>query len=169
MQTHGPGRIDKVIRNAVYDSRTAEELASWRGYSGSYRFSLAIKPHYHYFRVTDFEGYRLLRPSFDVQRIDRTCAIELAAKHNASDSALKRLGVKLLPLPVSDEPYSLNYSRAVWPKRAPFGWRTLLRQHYGCLWLFKNFELLGLRYESARPMSQREAIAWALRNGAWAE
>ena len=93
----------------------------------------------------------------------------MAAKHNASDSALERLGVRVLPLPGSDGPLSLFHSETVLPRRVPFGWRTLLKHHDGRFWLLRNFELFSLRIESARPMSQREAIAWALGNGAQLE
>ena len=59
-------------------------------------------------------------------------------------------------------PFSLNHSELVWPKKVPFGWRTLLKHHDGRFWLFKNFELLGLRVESGSPMSQRPH-----RGGTW--
>ena len=72
----------------------------------------------------------------------------------------ERLGVRVLRIPTSDDPFSLNHSELVWPKKVHFGWRTLLKHHDGRFWLFKNFELLGLRVESSRHMSQREAIAW---------
>lgn len=153
--------------NFVQSPTTAEELHVWYGFSGNYRHSLTVNPDGQYFRVADYRGNLGCLP--DVYLVGRQWAVKLASKHNAPDSALERLGVKVLTLPTSDDPFSLNHSELVWPKKVPFGWRTLLKHHDGRFWLFKNFELLGMRVESGSPMSQREAIAWAHGNGAWLE
>ena len=102
------------------------------------------------FRAVLFRAHRV--HMFNVYRVGRQSAIESAARHNASDSALERLGVRVLPLPGSDDPLSLLHSELVWPRKVPFGWRTLLKHHDGRFWLFKNFELFGLRIESAKPL-----------------
>ena len=158
-------RVFEEIDGVVYDSDTADIIHYWDSFGG--RNIIATTPEGRYFLARIYESF--FTPRFWVLPIGRRYAIELAAKNDAPDKAMEELGVKILNPVESDEPYNIVSSETIWPHRTLFGWRTLLRNYDGRLWMFKSFDILGIQTHWASPISQRQAIAWAIRKGAWSE
>lgn len=161
-----PVRVHKEIDGTLYSSRTAEVIHYWDSKISSSRSVVAVTPEGHYFKAWIYST-NLSGTGAHVYPISRLWATALVAEHGGSDSVLESLGVRIMHQPQSDTPYSMRNSDTVWPVKVPFGWRTLLMERDGRLWMFKGFYLFGVKVEWSAPMSQRRAIAWAIRKGAW--
>ncbi len=161
-------RVFKEIDGVVYNSDTSDVIHYWDRFLGGRRV-LAVTPCGHYFLAYLYEAF--FTPRFMVLPIGRRHAIWLASKSDAPEEAMRKLGVKVENPIESDEPYNLISSETIWPHRMllGFGWRTLLRNYDGRLWMFKSFDILGIQTQWASSVSQSEAIAWAIDKGAWEE
>ncbi len=148
----------------IYDSVTADILHYWDKFMSG-RDVLAVTPEGNYFLALLYTMF--FTPRFYVSPISKAYAILLAAEHDAPGSTMARLSVEIFKPVESDEPYNLVSSETIWPKTTRLGWNTLLRNYDGRFWIFKSIDLLGVRSESAHPMTQKKAIAWAMRKGAW--
>ncbi len=150
----------------IYDSDTADILHYWDPLLGG-RNILAVTPLGNYFLAMLYTI--AFNPRFYISPISKSYAIFLAAKYDAPDSTMSKLGVRMFTPVESDEPYNLVSSETIWPKKTRLGWNTLLRNYDGRFWMFKSIDLdlIGIRTQRAQPMTQKKAIAWAIKKGAW--
>ena len=143
----------------IYDSDTSYILHYWDTFMGG-RKILAVTPDGNYFMAMLYTV--AFTPRFYVIPISERYLIYLAAKHDAPDSTMEKLGVKMFTPVKSDDPYNLTSSETIWPKKTWLGWNTLLRNYDGRFWMFKSIDTIGVRIEKAQPMTQKEAIVWAI-------
>ena len=98
----------------LYDSDTADILHYWDRAMGN-RNVLAVTPEGNYFLALLYT--MAFVPKFYLIPISKFYAIILAAEHDAPDSTMERLGVKMFRPVESDEPYNLVSSETIWPKK----------------------------------------------------
>ena len=145
----------------IYDSDTADILHYWDTFLGGRRI-LAVTPGGDYFMT--MLSAAAFTPRFYVIPINERYLLYLAAKRDAPDSTMEKLGVRMFAPVKSDEPYNFISSETVWAKKTWLGWNMLLRNYDGRFWMFKIIDIIGVRIKKALPMTQREAIAWAIDN-----
>ena len=160
-------RLYEVIDGVVYDSEDCSLVHRWRGKMGS-PYAVWCTPDGHYF-MTKHGLSLLFGPHFKFAPIDRIYAVELAAAHDAPDWVLEGLGVELARVDESDEVFQISPADTVWTKRTRFGERVLLKNVTGRYLMSERSGMFGVARKRTSPMSQREAIAWALENDAWGE
>ena len=66
--------------------------------------------------------------------------------------------------PDSNDPYNQRNAHFIWEKRRLLGWDWLLQNDDGRYLLMKNRRISRRRWQRTRPMDQRKALRWALRN-----
>ena len=158
-------RVFEEEDGVIYDSDTAEILHWYDRFT--LRIILAVTPSGHYFHAILRDG--LLGPRTSVIPIRfKASAIYWAAKESAPDETLEKMGVRILNQPESDEPYNFMSADVIWPERWFFGWRALMRNYDGRLWMLNSFsiDILGIRAKWTSAIDQRKAIAWAIMKGA---
>ena len=158
-------RVLEEKDGVIYDSETAEILHWYDRFS--VRVILGVTPSGHYFQAILRNG--LFGPKTSVFPIRfKATALYCAAKEKAPDETLEKLGVRILKPAESDEPYNFMSSDVVWPEKGFFGWRALMRNYDGRLWMVKSFDIdiLGIRTKWTSAIDQRQAIAWAIMKGA---
>ncbi len=161
-------RVLQEKDGVIYDSDSAEILHSYDHFA--FHIVIAVTPCGRYFQAILRHG--LFGPKARVFPLRfKAQAIYWAAKGNAPDEALEKLGVKIIEQTDSDEPYNFMSSEIIWPERGRFGWRALMRNYDGRLWMLKTFDInaLGIHIKKSRPISQRKAIVWAIDEGIYNE
>ena len=141
----------------VYDTDTARVL---HDPNSSLAQFLAVTPEGHYF-VAVLGGLFLGWVIFP--RSHRR-TVEFAIKYKAHDNVLKRLGVTIQSPRESEDPYEQQTARFIWMKERLLGRDWLLQNHDGRYFLLKNRRLFRWRWQRTRPMDQRQALWWALRD-----
>ena len=141
----------------VYDTDTAGALHSANPFVGEVH---AVTPEGHYFKAV-FGGFALGRVIFP---LTRRGAVEFAIKHKADDYVLRRLGVAIQKPIKAGDPYDQLSARFIWMKPRFLGKDWLLQNHDGRYFLLKNRRISRCRWQITRPMDQKKALRWALRN-----
>lgn len=161
--------MKKVEDGIVYDTETAEII--YIGDGG--RKILAITPDGHYF-VVYVSG--MISEWAYLSPYSRFMAVWWALRTKAPDDVLERLGVKLLPEPnvPKDKPYEPYHSLDVLcAKDQKFiknnffiaSAQFLFKNPDGRFFLYDGMILLSkFVFEENKPMSQREALLWAIDN-----
>ena len=160
-------RLYEVIDGVVYDSEDCIFLHCWRRKIGPV-YALWRTPDGHCF-MTMHTLSLLFGPCFRFAPISRINAIEIAAARSAPDAVLRELGVDVQYVDESDVPCNLETAETVYARRSRFAERTLLKSSDGRYLMFERCGIFGMTRTRTSPMIQREAIAWALENGARGE
>ena len=164
-------RAYKVKDGIVYDSKTADVLHHRDRWYGT-RLVLAVTPEGHYFEAV-FAG---LIMGWQIFPLSRLGAVYWALRNKAPDSVLERLGVTVFPEPqvAPGKPYE-------WPgscdilgaKKKLFTNDFLYTSEFLCqnpdrrFFIFDGMILLRrFTFEEHIPMTQREALKWAILHGA---
>lgn len=162
-------RAYKVKDGIVYDSKTAD-LVHYKDSIIGTRDILAVTPKGNYF-VTSFGGFLT---GWQVFPYGRLSAIDWAIRKKAPAKAFERLGVTIMPEPdvPADKPYEpFHACEVLCAKNKTFDnsliatAKFLFRNPDGRFFLYDGMILLG-RYvfEENRPMSQLQALRWAMLN-----
>ena len=164
-------RAYKVVDEIVYDSDTAEVLHyrdSWHGG----RTILAVTPEGHYFESM-FVG---LIMGWQIFPLSRLRAVYWALKHKAASRVIERLGVTMFPEPETpaDRPYEYPSIRGILGHRKKLFTNDLLytveflcRNPDGRFFIYDGMILLRtFLFEEYIPMTQSQALKWAIRHGA---
>ena len=162
-------RVRKVVDGVLYDSETAEVIHYWDErylWFAVTRFVLGKTPEGHYCLIAISEG-TILRPDPKIKgvRASRTGCIMTLADTDAPDSILESLGVEIISSEGPDEPVVPLDVEIVLTEPARFGCKTLLKSPRGRFWMARRYALFGWKKLAFRPVSQREAIRWAIWHG----
>lgn len=161
-----PHSLYRVVDGVVYDTEDASLVHLWQGRRGKIiatLYIMGITSGGNYFITAEtpsflYGSHRKFRP------LTKKEALELTAEHDAPDSVLERLGVKVAHTDDPGKPYDPSTARTVLSERIKFGQRSLLKNRDGRFLMYQRRKVFGVETSRTSPMSQREAIAWALKN-----
>ena len=151
----------KVKDGVVYDTYTAS-LVFYPGPAWPVQY-LALTPEGRYFVVMLGSVSSLGYATFP---LTRRGAVEFAINRKAPDGILKGLGVTIQSPPESDDPYNRRTACFIWVKPRLPGRDWLLQNHDGRYFPLKNRRMFKWRWQRTRPMDQRQALRWTLRDHA---
>ena len=168
MDERVPFRILREIDGVVYDSNCATIIHHWDETTllWPFRWVLGKKPDGRYFLTTISPG-TLLRPGpkIRVYPCSRMSSISLVARVGAPDSVLEGLGVEMITPGNSDEPLYQPEMKTVLARDIRFGWQALVKSDSGRFWMVRRRGIFSWKRMQVSPVSHREAIRWAIRNG----
>ncbi len=161
-----PHSLYRVLDGVVYDTEDASLVHLWQGRRGKIiatLYIMGITSGGNYFITAEtpsflYGSHRKFRP------LTKKEALELTAEHDAPDSVLESLGVKVADPDDPGKPYDPSTARTVLSERIKFGQRSLLKNRDGRFLMYQRRKVFGVETSRTSPMSQREAIAWALKN-----
>ena len=166
-----PIKVRKVVDGILYDSESAEVIHHWDNtfLNAEARYVLGKTPESHYFliRISAGSMFGTLPPCTRVIPANRIGSIMTRARVDAPDSALESLRVEIMTPEGPDEPIVPLDVEVVLTRSRRFGDQTLVKSPRGRFWMVRRYALLGWEKRVVRPVSQRDAIYWALRNGGW--
>lgn len=150
----------KVVDGVVYDTRTAQMLHyNDRLFTG--RKILSVTPEGNHF-ITMNGGVILGWVIFPYSRLR---SVEWALENNAPNHVLTRLGVNILPQPPeSDAPYDIRTGQPLGSRKRLFGYDFLFKNQDGRLFLYERMTILGFLTEKSYPMTQQQALLWAIKH-----
>ena len=164
-------RAYRVVDGIVYDSDTTDILHHRDTWYGG-RTILAVTPDGHFFEAM-FAG---LITGWHIFPLSRLRAVHWALKNKAANQVLDRLGVTLLPEPniPRDRPYEYPSMSSILCSRKKLLTNDLLytveflcRNPDGRFFVFDGMILFRrFVFEEYVPMTQGQALTWAIRHGA---